>query len=63
MSDGKAGTDNAAACPICGKTVEDGTATAPFCSARCRLVDLNRWLGEDYRISRPLEQSDIEEGD
>jgi endogenous inhibitor of DNA gyrase (YacG/DUF329 family) len=22
----------------------------PFCSARCRLIDLGRWLGEAYRI-------------
>jgi uncharacterized protein len=23
----------------------------PFCSDRCRLVDLGRWLGENYRIT------------
>jgi endogenous inhibitor of DNA gyrase (YacG/DUF329 family) len=23
----------------------------PFCSARCRLIDLGRWLGEGYRIA------------
>jgi endogenous inhibitor of DNA gyrase (YacG/DUF329 family) len=23
----------------------------PFCSARCRLIDLGRWLGEDYSIA------------
>jgi endogenous inhibitor of DNA gyrase (YacG/DUF329 family) len=22
----------------------------PFCSTRCRLIDLGRWLGEKYRI-------------
>jgi endogenous inhibitor of DNA gyrase (YacG/DUF329 family) len=22
----------------------------PFCSERCRLIDLGRWLGEDYRV-------------
>jgi endogenous inhibitor of DNA gyrase (YacG/DUF329 family) len=22
----------------------------PFCSPRCRLIDLGRWLGEDYRF-------------
>ena len=26
----------------------------PFCSERCKLLDLNRWLNEDYRISVPL---------
>ena len=25
----------------------------PFCSDRCRLIDLGRWLGEDYRIATP----------
>ncbi len=25
----------------------------PFCSRRCRLVDLGRWLGEGYRIGGP----------
>lgn len=26
----------------------------PFCSQRCKLVDLGRWLGEEYRFSEPL---------
>ncbi|WP_366656733.1 DNA gyrase inhibitor YacG [Fodinicurvata sp. EGI_FJ10296] len=38
----------AAACPICGKAAS--LATRPFCSNRCRDVDLARWFGEDYRI-------------
>lgn len=35
-------------CPICGKPAAE--ATKPFCSARCAQVDLNRWLGEVYRV-------------
>jgi hypothetical protein len=27
-------------------------AWRPFCSERCRLADLGRWLSEDYRVSR-----------
>ncbi|GIW70464.1 MAG: hypothetical protein KatS3mg102_0006 [Planctomycetota bacterium] len=27
----------------------------PFCSERCRLLDLSRWLDEEYRIRTPLE--------
>jgi hypothetical protein len=27
----------------------------PFCSERCKLVDLGKWLGEEYRISEPLQ--------
>ena len=35
-------------CPICGKPVQP--AFAPFCSARCQDVDLNRWLSGSYRV-------------
>jgi endogenous inhibitor of DNA gyrase (YacG/DUF329 family) len=35
-------------CPICGRPpVAD---FKPFCSRRCKTVDLNRWLSEGYRI-------------
>lgn len=42
----------ARACAICGKPVPDRRENPafPFCSDRCRLVDLGRWLGEEYRI-------------
>jgi endogenous inhibitor of DNA gyrase (YacG/DUF329 family) len=30
----------------------------PFCSERCRLIDLGRWLGEKYRIPLEDEQAD-----
>ncbi|HVY60675.1 MAG TPA: DNA gyrase inhibitor YacG, partial [Planctomycetota bacterium] len=26
----------------------------PFCSERCRAVDLGRWVDEEYRVSEPL---------
>ena len=35
-------------CPICGKPQAE--ATRPFCSSRCRDVDLNRWLKGSYVI-------------
>jgi endogenous inhibitor of DNA gyrase (YacG/DUF329 family) len=35
-------------CPICGKPATE--ASKPFCSERCRDVDLNRWLSDSYRI-------------
>lgn len=35
-------------CPICGKPTDP--KFKPFCSQRCRQVDLNRWLSETYRI-------------
>jgi len=36
-------------CPICGKLVI-ATPHRPFCSARCKTIDLGRWLSGDYRI-------------
>ncbi len=39
-------------CPTCGKSVDlDRAAEAPFCSLRCRQVDLGRWLDEKYGIA------------
>ena len=35
-------------CPICGKPAIQ--KFQPFCSERCSLVDLGRWLGDGYRI-------------
>ncbi len=42
-------------CPICGKPAapRPENRAYPFCSDRCRLVDLGRWLGEQYRIPGP----------
>jgi len=30
----------------------------PFCSERCQLIDLGRWLGEEFRISEPAGTAD-----
>jgi uncharacterized protein len=36
-------------CSVCEKEFEKSKSTAlPFCSDRCRLIDLGRWLSEDY---------------
>lgn len=40
-------------CPICGKTVQLTDPEAPFCSERCRLLDLGNWASEKYVISTP----------
>ena len=40
-------------CPICKKPVTEGrpkNPNAPFCSGRCKSIDLARWLGGDYTI-------------
>ncbi len=41
-------------CPACRKPVPADSRWKPFCSDRCRLVDLGRWFHEDYRVSTPL---------
>lgn len=40
-------------CPSCKKTVllRAENSFFPFCSARCRTLDLGRWLGGEYRIA------------
>jgi endogenous inhibitor of DNA gyrase (YacG/DUF329 family) len=44
-------------CPICKKMVEIGTGDFPFCSDRCRNIDLGNWATEKYVISEPLQHS------
>ncbi len=46
-------------CPICGKPAAE--ATRPFCSPRCRDVDLNRWFSGSYVV--PASEDDAEEGE
>jgi hypothetical protein len=65
MSDEKPGDENQAekiptgACPICGKPAV--ARHRPFCSHRCALIDLGRWLGGNYRV--PAGQGNEEEDD
>lgn len=39
-------------CPVCEKPAapRSENPSLPFCSPRCRAVDLGRWLGEEYRV-------------
>jgi endogenous inhibitor of DNA gyrase (YacG/DUF329 family) len=44
-------------CPTCKTVLEDvpdDYPPRPFCSGRCKLVDLHAWLNEEYRVSEPL---------
>ena len=50
-------------CVICGKSVSPDEPDFPFCSERCRTRDLANWRDEKYVISRPIEQSDLDEGE
>ena len=40
-------------CPICKKPVNLKDPDAPFCSNRCREIDLGNWATEKYVISTP----------
>jgi uncharacterized protein len=44
-------------CPICKKEVKPDDSEMPFCSARCREIDLGNWAMEKYVISEPLTSS------
>jgi endogenous inhibitor of DNA gyrase (YacG/DUF329 family) len=38
-------------CPVCHREFEKSASPAlPFCSERCRTIDLGRWLGESYQV-------------
>lgn len=42
-------------CPTCGKRGNwFADAFGPFCSKRCRLIDLGKWFEEENKISEPL---------
>lgn len=51
-----------APCPTCQQKGPwlDGKFS-PFCSERCKMVDLGKWLGEEYRIASPLTIEDLQE--
>jgi len=51
------GTPKGQRCPICGKPASE--KTRPFCSSRCRDVDLHRWLSGRYVV--PGSENDEEE--
>ena len=46
-------------CPICKKDVQITDPDFPFCSQRCRMIDLGKWASGGYVISSPV--TDAEE--
>lgn len=50
-------------CPICGRPNDFfAEPLGPFCTVRCKQVDLGKWFGEDYCISEPVDPDALEEG-
>lgn len=48
-------------CPICSKEVPFDDPNMPFCSDRCRILDLGNWASERYVISTPTTQNELDE--
>lgn len=48
-------------CPICKKEVAFDDPNMPFCSDRCRLLDLGNWASEKYVISTSAKPNELEE--
>ena len=54
------------ACPHCGASVIWNSASTwrPFCSERCKLIDLGAWANETYRVQgQVLEEDELEPGE
>lgn len=54
-------------CPICDKPMgrqgPKDWPDWPFCSSRCKLIDLGRWLDGSYRIESPAREEDLDDTD
>ena len=46
-------------CPTCRKIVLKKDAEFPFCSERCRAVDLGKWASGGYVISSPIDDPEM----
>ena len=54
-------------CPICDKRMDNQGPKEwpewPFCSPRCKLIDLGRWLKQDYAVPVPPKLDDEDDDD
>ena len=51
-------------CPICDAPMPapwQEYPQYPFCSPRCKLIDLGRWLDEKYTVDQPAEERNPQE--
>ena len=46
-------------CPTCKTIVLAGSEDFPFCSDRCRIIDLGKWASGAYLISSPVHDPDL----
>lgn len=52
-------------CRRCGESVLVDLDVAlpphyPFCSERCRMIDLGKWFDEEFKVSRAIEEQDLD---
>ena len=47
-------------CPICKARFEGKPPSFPFCSERCKLIDLSNWVSGRYVVSRPITEEEWE---
>jgi endogenous inhibitor of DNA gyrase (YacG/DUF329 family) len=50
-------------CPICKKETAPSGEFFPFCSERCKIIDLGNWASEAYVISTPIQPEESSETD
>jgi len=46
-------------CPTCRTLVLEKNQDYPFCSDRCRRIDLGKWASGDYKVSTPIQDPDL----
>ena len=51
MSSARPQTEGRARCISCRKPLPAEGSHRPFCSVRCKMVDLGRWLNEEYKVA------------
>jgi endogenous inhibitor of DNA gyrase (YacG/DUF329 family) len=50
-------------CPICKEfTTWEENPWRPFCSERCKMIDLGAWASEDYKVPGKKEEQEDEQG-
>jgi hypothetical protein len=62
MSDQESKQNRILRCPTCRTIVTASDEDFPFCSDRCRLIDLGKWASGAYRISSPVLDPEVLEG-
>jgi endogenous inhibitor of DNA gyrase (YacG/DUF329 family) len=45
-------------CPVCKKAVKSDNTDFPFCSDRCRTIDLGKWASGAYVVPSPITDAD-----